>query len=390
MLNHYGIEVSLDPSAQTISARADLSWKLESLQLEFFLHRNLEVSSIEGPLVKGYHRVDQNYVFAIESVKWVVDFVHNPGIESAEFSIAYSGHLPQVIPADWHTNRLSADWTELGMYGPWYPWNNAYDPFTYQVSVEIPPAYTVVGLGETKKLNDRWLIQSTEAAKDIIITAAKEYHKTSIPESYGLSLYYVRPDDKEGALSLTQDGIWLLDYYRSCLGKTKDQRHLSIVIAPRDKGGGYVRPGMVVMQVLNFHGLAHELAHLWWAKAPVSTWEDWLNESFAEYTAVKAVAAKLGAEKLPELMTKKRERSQGLPPIKGIPREHEKAWFVLYDKGALLLHDLENLIGQEAFDQLLRLRIDEDINTTQEFLALLARIGGQDTADLFDSWLETK
>ena len=121
-----------------------------------------------------------------------------------------------------------------------------------------------------------------------------------------------------------------------------------------------------------------------------STWEDWLNESFAEFSAVKAVAAKLGAEKLPELMAKKRERTQGLPPIKGIPRDHEKAYFVLYDKGALVLQELEEIVGQEAFDQLLRLRIQEDINTTQEFLALLAKIAGQETAELFAAWLETK
>jgi len=35
----------------------------------------------------------------------------------------------------------------------------------------------------------------------------------------------------------------------------------------------------------------------WWANAPVNSWEDWLNESFAEYSALMAVRELFGAER---------------------------------------------------------------------------------------------
>jgi len=37
-----------------------------------------------------------------------------------------------------------------------------------------------------------------------------------------------------------------------------------------------------------------EFSHLWWSNAPTDTWEDWLNEGFAEYGAPRAVRQRIG------------------------------------------------------------------------------------------------
>jgi hypothetical protein len=42
--------------------------------------------------------------------------------------------------------------------------------------------------------------------------------------------------------------------------------------------------------------LTHEVAHFWWSGAPSVTWENWLNEAFAEYSALMYVRKFEGVE----------------------------------------------------------------------------------------------
>ncbi|MDT8401169.1 MAG: hypothetical protein RQ743_05700 [Bacteroidales bacterium] len=41
---------------------------------------------------------------------------------------------------------------------------------------------------------------------------------------------------------------------------------------------------------------AHEISRLWWLRADANTWEDWLNEGFAEYTALVVLRELYGKE----------------------------------------------------------------------------------------------
>jgi len=103
---------------------------------------------------------------------------------------------------------------------------------------------------------------------------------------------------------------------------------MRLVITPRTEGGGYARTGFVVLprigtesykeqEVSYFSNLAHECAHLWWQMLQL-TRGDWLNESFAEYSALMAVRELFGAERFESILAKKLKRSEGMPPIKGI------------------------------------------------------------------------
>ncbi len=66
--------------------------------------------------------------------------------------------------------------------------------------------------------------------------------------------------------------------------------------------------------------LAHEAAHFWWTLAPADTWEDWLNESFAEYSALLLIRDRFGEEEFRTRMDRKRESAEGTPPIWGFDR----------------------------------------------------------------------
>jgi len=46
--------------------------------------------------------------------------------------------------------------------------------------------------------------------------------------------------------------------------------------------------------------------------------EDWLNESFAEYSALMAVRELFGTGRFQNIIAGKRKRSEGMPPIKAL------------------------------------------------------------------------
>jgi aminopeptidase N len=118
--------------------------------------------------------------------------------------------------------------------------------------------------------------------------------------------------------------------------------------------------------------------------APVDTWEDWLNEGFAEYFSLRAVRQRFGEEALGEIVQKKRERIQGLPPVRDVQRTSEQAHSVLYDKASLLLLDLAEEVGQAVFDAVVREFCRLEQKDTGKFLKILERHAGEHAARELD------
>ncbi len=62
----------------------------------------------------------------------------------------------------------------------------------------------------------------------------------------------------------------------------------------------------------------------------------------------------------------------------------------VYQRGALTLHALRKLVGEETFDSILRtyyMRYAGGNATTADFIAAADEVSGQKLADFFHSWL---
>lgn len=280
---------------------------------------------------------------------------------------------------------------ELGLYLPWFPLDVNYRPFTFALNLDVSePGYQVTGNGAVGRQGDRWLLRSDLADKDIVVIAAPRLEEIACGP---LRMVYARDDDRDAAWRVLDDSAWLLGRFTDWF-RPPPQDRLTMVIAPRTKGGGYARRHIVVLTPdglenpsVAFRWIAHELAHLWWQRADATCWEDWLNESFAEFSSVVAVRRRFPESQAAELLDVLQAKLQGLPPIVGLPREHERADVVLYAKGCVLLHRLEQAIGREAMMRLLRWMNDRAVGTTAGFLELLAEIGGRGAAAKFAAWL---
>ena len=127
--------------------------------------------------------------------------------------------------------------------------------------------------------------------------------------------------------------------------------------------------------------LLHETAHEWWGnKITAADWGDfWIHEGFGTYAEAVFVNDTLGVEKYLEYMRRPRKHLGNKKPIvQGRDLTAGAAYIGdIYGKGALVLHTLRYLAGDEAFFRLVhRFATDERyayrLVSTADFEALVA------------------
>jgi len=131
---------------------------------------------------------------------------------------------------------------------------------------------------------------------------------------------------------------------------------------------------------------AHEVAHVWWKLASPLAEDFWLVESAAEYSAVRYIEATFGAAEAERFLAEKRRASADAGPVMGHGRPNRVQ---LYQKGPLLLVDLEHRIGRPAMDRLMAEMAREPVHTHAIFLRLLTNIAGEAAAQEFDRAMHT-
>jgi predicted metalloprotease with PDZ domain len=147
--------------------------------------------------------------------------------------------------------------------------------------------------------------------------------------------------------------------------------------------------------------LAHELAHQWWGQAIgwKNSHEQWLSEGFAQYFAALYAAHDGGPSAMTPMLRQMRSTAldssdQGpvylgyrLGHIKGDGRVFRA---IVYNKGAMVLHMLRRLLGDEVFFGGVRRFYTEwrfrKAGTDDLRLAMEA-VSGRDLNRFFDAWI---
>ena len=147
--------------------------------------------------------------------------------------------------------------------------------------------------------------------------------------------------------------------------------------------------------------IAHELAHQWWGQAVgwKNYHEQWLSEGFAQYFAALYAERERGPEQFASVLRQMRrwaiDTSPQGPVYLGYRLGHIKAdgrvfRALVYNKGAMVLHMLRRLMGDEAFFAGLR-----DFYATwryqkagtDDFRVSMEKAGGQPLDRFFDRWI---
>ncbi|HET7696847.1 MAG TPA: M1 family aminopeptidase [Vicinamibacterales bacterium] len=147
--------------------------------------------------------------------------------------------------------------------------------------------------------------------------------------------------------------------------------------------------------------IAHEIAHQWWGQAVgwKNYHEQWLSEGFAQYFAALYAERERGPEQFGGVLRQMRKWAMDLSPqgpvylgyrLGHIRSEGRTFRALVYNKGAMVLHMLRRLVGDEAFFAGLR----EFYSSwryrkagTNDFRAAMEKASGRSLEQFFDRWI---
>jgi hypothetical protein len=147
--------------------------------------------------------------------------------------------------------------------------------------------------------------------------------------------------------------------------------------------------------------IAHEIAHQWWGQAVgwKNYHEQWLSEGFAQYFAALYAERERGPDQFASVLRHMRKWAMDMssegPVYLGYRLGHIKSEgrvfrALVYNKGAMVLHMLRRLIGDEPFYRGLREFYTEwrfKKAGTGDFRAAMEQASGRDLERFFDRWI---
>ncbi|MFP4479037.1 MAG: M1 family aminopeptidase [Candidatus Izemoplasmatales bacterium] len=390
----YKGKIELKPKKHYMKCDINLSYiiKSEISELIVLLHKDVIIDSIVSNDLKGYivsEELSKDCPFVLEAKRVILTLKQTLKAED-KLSIDFHYYGQIHIVTQWGVNRIDETFCELGLYTPWFPLLTTLPEATFDIDIEIPNEYTIINGYKISKEQKTYHIHQDTPHNDCSFLAFKN---TKIYGDDHIKIYYFIGQENI-AKSLFEAATKFFHYFVGLFGQVEMDKHLSFALPPREDGGGYSRKGLIVLNLKDddmqkyFPYIGHEIAHLWWNKANVNSWEDWLNESFAEYSSLVANRNLYSIDEFSKKIKKYIDDTNDLPKIKGISRSDDLAHSVLYKKGPILLYQLESIIGETAFIALLKTMHSEKIINTKEFLDLLKKEHGKEMSDQFESWLD--
>ncbi|MGI8544234.1 MAG: M1 family aminopeptidase [Aridibacter sp.] len=307
--------------------------------------------------------------------------------ERLVISIDYEGSLKNIY-------KKEHEFLELGLDNFWFPIHKNIGGFSflYRINVKTDePDFGLASNGRVSRRGKNWLIESKVPDYDIDLVLSRDFRFSSYQKD-GYNLQVVSKNlPEETPDTLLANLREILEFYNSSFGIGNPQREVTAVLRPFPEvagQGGYFRKGYFILPKFDdpnayFFSVAHELAHYWFIHADRQN--AWLNESFAEYSAMLALRQKRGVQAFNEILEQKKKNSVNLPAIYGFDRNKnpQQSTKVLYIKGPVKLNELEVELGEQNFMNFLREAANAKVKETDELIKLLARVSNQKMAENF-------
>ena len=302
--------------------------------------------------------------------------------------------------------------------GAWYPLTVYGDMFTADVTYRFPaPGYEVVATGRLAEVKGRsgGTVRRIVSATPLfgLYFAYGKYVTVETPWSDGRTIVAYVPAGQEAmGRKLGRRTRDILAFYEPKFGKLKQPRmSVAIVRLPVVLGG--IGPAGMMLLAEHFVGegeppvslMAHELSHQWWGNVvPISFQKGyslWLSEGFATYcdalynehihgrefliTHLRKYGVFYfdGATKMPGLIESVALCMPGNPLYRQ----------TVYEKGALVLHTLRYVMGDEPFFAALRRYAAEyegKHSTIGDFRRICESVSGKPMRWFFDEWLRRR
>lgn len=285
------------------------------------------------------------------------------------------------------------NWIEIGYYTGWYPVCNGTSADHSHLQISITDGYLVSGSGIISRTADgMWEMEQPWEIFDNVILASPVLKSRRMNDNgTTIEIIYTNfPDaDVDSTMNCSFDALKL--FRRLYKVAVDENTYIKFSLSASGASGGYSRKNFITLNSKGFNeyvlsNTAHEISHFWWNKAPVDSWHDWLNESFAEFSALQYIRHARGEAAYARRVNTYREETRRIRPIWGIDRSDREAHIALYKKGSVLLADMLIRVGEETFFDFLAAVIRARIADTPAFLDLAERQLGRANRE----WIEKR
>lgn len=375
-VKRYDGNIQIDAKTHVLTADFTITFNAlpEGEYMKLFLHESTsDLQLTSGNSVVKHSITEEEFIEKDHAI-----IFKKANIKNLKLELKYSLNLDSLSNNGF---RFNENWIELNLYTAWYPFNTRYGRFPYTVTTKISKEYQLFGSGEVVKKKKTWKIEQLIPSIDI----SQVFYKGLKEEVIGkIKLYHynINSENVETIKSNTRSHFNLLN---SWLGKS-NSNDLVLGVSNLKHTTSYARKNFISLSVSSKYSqfydkiLAHELGHLWWNKATVTSWEEWLNESFAEYAAIilqRHLFGEQNFEKNINLLKKTTSKLASPYQLKKGVKNYQSS--VTY-KGAYFLYELELKIGRTHMFSLMRAIHKAKITTTEKLLKLIEEKQGKEAA----------
>jgi hypothetical protein len=291
---------------------------------------------------------------------------------------------------------------------------------TYHVSITVPPQYVVGATGYLVEKRDDpdssiTFIFHAEDVHDFAWAASPNY-RISKRTADGIELsFFYKAEHQESVARIMDYAEFALGFYGSIFGDYH-YHHFTMVDTKVGLAGGAmeyptlitVSPSRLPQKKIRSDALTvfHEIAHQWWYGMVASNEfeEAWLDEGFAVYSERRALEEKFGKEaKIIDMWGLKvsdldHARFGNLLDLQSDPvvrnswefRNFPSYLSRVYFKASLVLETLQNYLGQEKMDQVLKEYFRQykfKHPTTRDFIGVVNDVTEEDFTSFFEQLL---
>lgn len=172
---HYNLEVSVDPEEQYIEVDCSLDMTTADPRdtIYFYLHRQLQIGELtvngKKPIAILHDTSDIRYM--PDATKYALR-IGQTAANNTTIHLRYSGRITEWNR--WSASVIGEEWTEMGLYFPWYPYNPAFNPLTYTVRVNHDQEYRTFMIGNETKEDGGSIYNTDSPGNDIVLCMSKE------------------------------------------------------------------------------------------------------------------------------------------------------------------------------------------------------------------------
>lgn len=360
MIIDYNICLNIDIDSNAVIVNSKIKFNQEIFDLRININKGLLIDNVidsNGNKINFSETLDGKVMFVKDAKTISLDIP----IGTKEITLNYKGSV-----SGWH-NKISNNYVALNYYSAWYPIIDGYDMNCNKtVHIKNLRDFTIIN---SKFINDEWVYTSRDFDCNIIALKGWSKIREEI-DRVNLNIYF--EGNKNNEINHLQYAfIKIINYYSSLLGSVFNKEETYNIVISKVDMGGYCRKGLIVLSELPDDMievdafLAHECGHIWSVGADTTTWEDWLNETFAEILSLYYIKEEYGQDVYDRKMYKIREIARNLPPIYSESLVRPDG---VHFKGTYLMHKLSKKFSEETVIKIARIFVSMEEKTTKNLI----------------------